>query len=140
MWMGDVVALPDLRARRLARQQGATRPSGPIQADFYFDLASPFSYLAAERVDRTFRNVTWIPAFARLVRPGTADLVRERASADARAAALRLPLVWPESWPRDVPGAMRAASYAAREGRAAEFVIAACRLAWAGGYDLEDPQ
>src|SRR4051794_3073830 len=106
--MGDVVALPDLRARRLARRQTGTRPSGPIQIDFYFDLASPFIYLAAERVDRTFRNVTWIPAFRRLAGQG-ADLVRERTSADARAAALRLPLVWPEGWPRDVPGAMRAA-------------------------------
>ena len=35
---------------------------------------------------------------------------------------------------------MRAASYAAELGRASAFVLAAGRLAFCGGYDLEDPE
>src|SRR6188768_3660452 len=58
--------------------------------------------------------------------------------AEERAAALRLPLEWPERWPMTVPAAMRVAHYAAQEGRGAAFVLAATRLAFAGGFDLDD--
>ncbi len=30
----------------------------PVRAEFLYDLASPFTYLAAERVDRAFDEVT----------------------------------------------------------------------------------
>ena len=58
--------------------------------------------------------------------------------AEERAAALRLPLEWPERWPMPVPAAMRVAHYAAQQGRGAAFVLAATRLAFAGGFDLDD--
>ena len=35
---------------------------------------------------------------------------------------------------------MRAAAYAAEQGRGGEFVLAAGRLAFAGGFDLDDPE
>ena len=35
---------------------------------------------------------------------------------------------------------MRAASYAAEQGRGAAFVLAAGRLAFCGGFDLDDPE
>ena len=54
--------------------------------------------------------------------------------------ALRLPLVWPERFPEPVPVAMRVASYAVECGRGAAFVLAATRLAFCGGYDLDDPE
>ena len=63
-----------------------------------------------------------------------------RAVAEERAAALRLPLVWPDNWPADVPAAMRVAVYAAEAGRAAAFALAAGRLAFCGGFDLDDPE
>ena len=59
-------------------------------------------------------------------------------AADERAAALRLPLEWPERWPMAVPAAMRVAHYAAQQGRGGAFVLAATRLAFAGGFDLDD--
>jgi 2-hydroxychromene-2-carboxylate isomerase len=62
-----------------------------------------------------------------------------RAHAEARAAQLRLPLSWPDHFPAPVPAAMRAAAYAAEQGRAAPFVLAATRLAFCGGFDLDDP-
>jgi 2-hydroxychromene-2-carboxylate isomerase len=35
---------------------------------------------------------------------------------------------------------MRVASFAAERGRAAEFTLAAGRLAWCGGFELDDPE
>ncbi len=137
--MGDVTDLAAYRARGAARTQAAETGAAPLRAAFYFDLASPFTYLAAERVHRAFEALAWVPASSRVFRRDGGNLQSERRAADARAAALRLPLVWPERWPMDVAGAMRAAAHAAAEDRAAEFVIAASRLVWAGGFELEDP-
>jgi len=105
------------------------------EAELCFDLASPFTYLLAERVDRAFDTVTWTPVSG-LRSAGDA---RTRSAARRRAAARRLPLVWPERWPAPVPTAMQAAAAAAAAGRGGAFVVAASRLAFAGGWDLEDP-
>jgi len=100
---------------------------------FYFDLACPFSYLAAERVDRAFAAIEWRPTMAAELRGPVYAEVAER-----RARELRLPLVWPDNPGSDVPGAMRAAAHATQLGRGAAFALAAGRLAYGGGYDLED--
>lgn len=137
--MGEVIRLED---RRVRRQPDAVA-GNTVRAEFLFDLGSPFTYLAAERVDRAFDAVTWTPASARTLRCRSLpandkeiDPVMELA--EERAAALRLPLEWPERWPMQVPAAMRVAHYAAQEGRGAAFVLAATRLAFAGGFDLDD--
>jgi len=137
--MGEVIRLEDRRARRRPDVEG----SKAVRAEFFFDLASPFTYLAAERVDRAFDSVTWTPACATKLRcrdlpAGEAEAGEVAARAEARAAALRLPLEWPERWPAPVPAAMRVAHHAAQEGRGGAFVLAATRLAFAGGFDLED--
>ena len=82
---------------------------------------SPFTYLAAERVDRAFDAVTWTPACARTLRCRALPANDDEAEpimelAEERAAALRLPLEWPERWPMPVPAAMRVAHYAAQRG------------------------
>jgi 2-hydroxychromene-2-carboxylate isomerase len=138
--MGEVIRLEDRRARRRP-DVGAGRKA--VRAEFFFDLASPFTYLAAERVDRAFDAVTWTPACAAKLRcrdlpAGEAEAGEVAGRAEARAAALRLPLEWPERWPAQVPAAMRVAHHAAQEGRGGAFVLAATRLAFAGGFDLED--
>ena len=51
-----------------------------------------------------------------------------------------MPLVWPEAQPAAGRSAMRVAALAAEHGRAAEFVLAASRLAFCGGYDVDDPE
>jgi 2-hydroxychromene-2-carboxylate isomerase len=137
--MGEVIRLEDRRARRQPGVEG----SKAVRAEFFFDLASPFTYLAAERVDRAFDAVTWTPACAIKLRcrdlpAGEAEAGEVAARAEARATALRLPLEWPERWPAPVPAAMRVAHHAAQEGRGGAFVLAATRLAFAGGFDLED--
>ena len=63
---------------------------------------------------------------------------RERALVERRAAHLGLPLVWPE---REATGraATRIAVLATAHGRGAAFALAAGRLAFCGGFDLDDP-
>ncbi len=140
--MDNVVSMDaHRRARRGPRSVPRLRPA----VSFAFDLASPATYLAAERVDRIFPGVRWIPALGVAPRPEAAgsgreaDRERRRAAVGARAAALRMPLVWPERPAAGLP-AMRLAHFAAAEGGAGPFVLAASRLAFCGGFDLDDPE
>jgi 2-hydroxychromene-2-carboxylate isomerase len=136
--MGELINLAE--RRELRRRSRATPRSLPVRAEFFYDLACPFTYLVAERVERAYDDVVWTPASATALRRGSSAVGEAaRAAAQERAAALRLPLVWPETWPRDVPAAMRVASYAAERGRGAAFALAAGRLAFCGGFDLDDP-
>jgi 2-hydroxychromene-2-carboxylate isomerase len=140
--MGDVIRLAD---RRAVRRLQARRSNAPSRVQFFFDLCCPFSYLAAERVERVFDDVVWTPASTTALRGGSPatdelSLASIQARAQRRAAELRLPLVWPDRYPDEVPAAMRAATYAAQRGRGAAFVLAAGRLAFCGGFDLDDPE
>jgi 2-hydroxychromene-2-carboxylate isomerase len=140
--MGDVIRLAERRQARRARPR---QRSAFVRAEFLFDLSCPFTYLAAERIERAFDDVTWTPASTTALRRGAlagdeVSVAAVRAAAEERAAAVRLPLVWPETWPAEVPAAMRAAAHAAATGRGAAFVLAAGRLAFCGGFDLDDPE
>jgi 2-hydroxychromene-2-carboxylate isomerase len=134
-YMGEVIELKDQLADR-------SRPRGSSRAAFFFDVACPFSYLAAERVERTLGEVEWIPAPA-VGLDGGARWVRfeaMRALAERQAIAARLPLVWPDQFPANTRHALRAAAYAAENGAGGSFALAATRLAFCGGFDLEDPE
>jgi 2-hydroxychromene-2-carboxylate isomerase len=104
-------------------------------AAFYFDLASPLAYLAAERVLHVFPGpAEWRPILA--AQPPRVP----RSEIEDRARKLGLqPLRWPEPFPFDSSLAMRVATYAASIGRAVPFAQAAFRQAFAGGHSLEDP-
>ena len=134
-YMGNVIYLEDRLAAR------ASAPSGPRPA-FFFDLACPMSYLAAERIERVLGAVEWIPAMLGTGAPDRplARTAGHRAHAETLAIAMRIPLVWPEGFPAQLPRAMRAACHAAEIGAAAGFALAAGRLAFCGGFDLEDPE
>src|SRR6202000_84132 len=115
--MGDLIRLADRRARR--RPDATAGGPAVVRAEFFFDLASPFTYLAAERVDRAFDEVTWSPAGAgslswREAPVGEREIAEVAERAEQRAVALRLPLEWPERWPAPVPAAMRVAHHAAQ--------------------------
>jgi 2-hydroxychromene-2-carboxylate isomerase len=140
-FVGQVISLAD---RRAAHRAQALRRS-VSRAEFFFDLACPFSYLAAERVERGFDRVVWTPVTTAALTRGAASadpaaFESLRAAAEVRAKDLRMPLVWPDRAPADVPNAMRAASLAAERGRGGAFVLAAGRLAFCGGFDLDDPE
>jgi 2-hydroxychromene-2-carboxylate isomerase len=133
--MGELIVLAERRADR-SRATPKTKPA------FCFDLSCPFSYLAAEQVERMLGDVEWVPTAPTLLRH-TGEWSRPaaiRAHAETCAVALRLPLVWPEHFPAETPAALRAASYAAEIGAGARFALAASRLAFCGGFDLEDPE
>jgi 2-hydroxychromene-2-carboxylate isomerase len=118
-------------------------------AAFYFDLASPLAYLAAERVLRVLPGpAEWRPVLARELADAetyAAFRCREeedvfRCEIDRRARELELqPMRWPEPFPFDSSLAMRVATYASSIGRAVPFAQAAFRQAFAGGHSLEDP-
>ena len=132
--MGELIDLAE-RREALRPRAGDPRPER-IRAHFFFDLACPFTYLAAERVERSFGDVVWTPASAPSLRGGDAA----RRVAEERAGRLRLPLVWPDRFPAGAPAAMRVAALASERGRGAPFVLAATRLAFAGGFDLDEPE
>lgn len=134
--MGDVVSL--LEHPRFSR----TLPAGddlavperpPVR--FAFDLASPFTYLAAERLERHFGDIEWQP----VLEEATGLPQPAAALAEERAAALGLPLVWPDEGASS-RAAMRVASLAVDHGCARGFVLAASRLAFCGGFELDDPE
>jgi 2-hydroxychromene-2-carboxylate isomerase len=115
-------------------------------AAFYFDLASPLAYLAAERVLHTMPIATeWQPVLAREL-PGAESFEAFRCRDDEeifrlevgrRAAELGLQeLRWPDPFPFDSALAMRAATYAKSIGRVVAFAQAAFRQAFAGGHSL----
>jgi 2-hydroxychromene-2-carboxylate isomerase len=133
--MGNVIFLTERLADRSRRS--ASSPTA-----FFFDLACPFSYLAAERVERILGEVEWIPTSVsaldgRVARVFTEALI---ARAERRAIELRLPLIWPDPFPTDCTEALRAAEFAAEQGEGARFALAASRLAFCGGFDLADPE
>jgi 2-hydroxychromene-2-carboxylate isomerase len=126
--MGELIVLADRFADR-------SRPATGSPVAFFFDLGCPFSYLAAERVERTLGDVEWIPS-ASLIEPSW----QCHEAAEREARALRLPLIWPDNWPKRFPGAVRAAAHAAEAGYGSQFALAASRLAFCGGFDLDDPE
>src|SRR5204863_2760227 len=109
-----------------------------------FDLADAGTNLAAERIDLLFPGVTWVPASLEALPSGlgraSAPAPAERASIAERATALNMPLVWPDTHPEPRPVAMRAAAHACEQGHGGAFVLAASRLGFCGGFDLDDPE
>jgi 2-hydroxychromene-2-carboxylate isomerase len=117
-----------------------------MDAAFYFDLASPLAYLAAERILQVLPGpVEWQPVLASELPGGGSQAFRcehelesffEDVARDACAQRLQ-PLRWPEPFPFDSSLAMRAATYAKGIGRVVPFAQAAFRQAFAGGHDLQ---
>jgi 2-hydroxychromene-2-carboxylate isomerase len=112
------------------------------QSRFYYDLASPESYLVAERALHALAEVPeWIP-----VTVGEAPAFRcaeevaaYREDVERRAAELGvMALRWPEPFPADTAWAMLAATYAKGIGRGVPFTLAAFRQAFAAGRDLSE--
>ena len=132
--MGDLIYLDQ---RRNSRSESVFDPE-PV---FFFDLGCPLSYLTAELVEWTLGEVHWVPVASAAMRPRCRrELDSLCTRAEARARELRLPLLWPERFPAATPGALRAAAHAAELGVGPRFALAASRLAFCGGFDLEDPE
>jgi 2-hydroxychromene-2-carboxylate isomerase len=117
-----------------------------VRASFYFDLASPTAYLAAERILQVLPGpAEWVGVLARELPAGEriealgrgSERRVSRVEIARRAEELGLqPLRWPDPFPFDSALAMRVATYASSIGRAVPFAQAAFRQAFAGGHDL----
>jgi len=122
-------------------------------ASFYYDLGSPYAYLAAERIHGVFEEAgapppIWKPVllgglFARFDRGSWAQTdARDEGmrEVERRAQAYGLPPIrWPEGWPADYLFAMRVATFATEIGRGVSLPLAAFRQHFAAGRDMSDP-
>jgi 2-hydroxychromene-2-carboxylate isomerase len=118
---------------------------------FYFDLGSPYAYLASERVEELAGGpVAWQPVLLgglfkltgrsswaledyRRRQRGMAEI--ERRVRDYGLPAMR----WPDPWPSNYLLAMRACVVAFAAGRGREFIRAAYRGAFQRGEELGIP-
>jgi 2-hydroxychromene-2-carboxylate isomerase len=119
---------------------------------FYFDLGSPYAYLAAERLPKVLpAEVHWQP----VLRGGLFKLTgrsswalgdyrrRQAGMAEIEQRARRYglpPLRWPDPWPGDYLFAMRVTTFAFAEGVGREFSLAAFRAAFTAGANLSIPE
>ncbi|MFZ0042060.1 MAG: DsbA family protein, partial [Solirubrobacteraceae bacterium] len=124
---------------------GSPNMIGPV-ATLYFDLGSPYAYLAFERARAVFGQMPELAPillgaiFARRgygswsqgpEREGRIDELHER------AARYGLPkLVFPPGWPGNGLDAMRAATWALGEGAGEQFAAEAFRRSFAEGEDI----
>ncbi len=118
------------------------------QITFYFDVGSPFAYLAAERLHTLLPEpVAWQPVllgglFKLTGRSSWAlgDYERRQrgmAEIERRAQQYDLPpMRWPDPWPGDYLTAMRAVTYAFSIDRGREFTMRAFRDAFQRGRNL----
>ena len=117
-------------------------------ATFYFDVGSPYAYLAAERVEGVLPgDVRWQPVLLgglfkltgrsswalgdyRRRQTGMAEIERR-----ARGYGLA-PIVWPDPWPTDYLMAMRVVTWAFAAGRGHELTRQLFRDAFQRGREL----
>jgi 2-hydroxychromene-2-carboxylate isomerase len=115
---------------------------------FYFDLGSPYAYLAAERLSpllpepvhwqpvllgglfRLTGRSSWALGDYRRRQSGMADIERR-----TRSYGLP-PMRWPDPWPTDYLSAMRATTFAFTRGLGREFTRQAYRNAFQRGAEL----
>ena len=123
-----------------------------LKSTFYFDLGSPYAYLAAERVNAVFSEAgaevpEWQPVllgglFQRFGRGSWAngpDRTAGLREVERRASSYGLPpIAWPEPFPGNSLYAMRVATFAKDIGRTVSFSLAAFRQAFAAGRDLSE--
>jgi len=112
----------------------------------YYDLGSPYAYLAVERAERVFEmpvrlqpvlvggifvergHGSWAHTSDREARIGEVEARAERYGIGA--------IAWPVGWPNNTLKAMRAAVWADRCGKGRSFAQAAFRRAFQEGADL----
>jgi 2-hydroxychromene-2-carboxylate isomerase len=132
--------------------QGAGEANRMNDVSFYFDLGSPFAYLAAERIDDVLMEpVAWQPVSLGALFKATgrsswalgSPVHRQAGMAEVerRAPLYGLPPIrWPDPWPSNYLFAMRVATYAFEQGCGREFALRAFRQAFRDGADLAVPR
>ena len=119
-----------------------------MTATLYFDLGSPYAYLAVERAPAVLGvepelEPVLLGAIMKWRGRGSWAQTPERdagiAEIDRRAERYGLPpIAWRANWPANGLPAMRAATWAKREGRVREFALSVFRAQFAAGEDMAD--
>lgn len=116
--------------------------------DFYFDVMSPYAWLAAERIEKLLGPVEWKPvllggifvATERFSWATTNRRAEGMAEVESRARRYGLGDVeWPDPWPGDALLAMRVAAAASNNGFGREFALTAMRLGFRAGRVMKEP-
>jgi 2-hydroxychromene-2-carboxylate isomerase len=134
----------------------------PVSPSFYFGVMSPYSWFAAERIERVLPQARWRGVLAGVVfreHGRTSWGLTERraeglADCELRAKKRGLgPLAWPDPWPtsdllagramaycerRDADGAQAGAGGRAGTSLLQTFALAAMRMAFLEGADLSE--
>ena len=115
---------------------------------FYFDLGSPYAWLAAERIHQVLPvTPVWQPILLGGIWQQTGGQSwgvtdeREQGMREVERRATEyglLPVKWPDGWPNNTLKAIVTATFAQQTGRTVAFALAAFRQAFAGGKDLSD--
>ncbi len=144
---GRSLAPHSVRIRHLSPEQ-KNRDAVP-ELVFYFDLGSPYAYLAAERLPTLLpASVHWRPVLLgglfKLTGRSSWALGDHRrrgmAEVERRAGSYGLPpMRWPDPWPSDYLLAMRVATFAFSRGRGREFTRAGFHKAFQEGRELSTP-
>jgi 2-hydroxychromene-2-carboxylate isomerase len=125
------------------RSTAATVTNTVQQPRFYYDFASPESYLVAERALHALGEVPeWIPVGVGSFGFRCAEEIASyKEDVERRAQELGLmQLRWPDPFPaEDLEWALLAATYSKWIGRGVAFSLAALRQAFAAGRDLSQP-
>jgi 2-hydroxychromene-2-carboxylate isomerase len=119
--------------------------SAPV---LYFDLASPYAYLAVARAASLLPEPPELEpillgAIFKLRGSGswahTSNREMRMAEIEARARHYGLPhIAWPQNWPTNALAAMRAATWAKEEGHVEAFAKAVYRAEFVRGEDPAD--
>ena len=116
---------------------------------FYFDISSPYAYLAAERIGTVLPDADWRPILigGLFKLNGRTSWVfsdeRESRMAEIEQRAERYglpPITWPTGLPENQLALARAATVAKRHGQAAPFALEAFRATYVRGVDPSSEQ
>jgi 2-hydroxychromene-2-carboxylate isomerase len=117
---------------------------------FYYELNSPYSWLAAERINSTLPEPpVWKPiSYGHVIKHTGVlpwsfhdDRTEDMTEIERRANERTLQQVrWPDGWPQQTPTmkALRAATFAMEIGKGVAFSLAAFRQEFNGGRNLGD--
>jgi 2-hydroxychromene-2-carboxylate isomerase len=119
------------------------------RATFYYDVNSPYAYLAAARIGELIPDATWRPIALGILfreigkvpwslKPGREENMRD---CERRAAERGLPpMVWPDGWPAETWSfnPLRAAIVAEERGLLVPFSLECYRLMFAERRSLAD--
>ncbi|HME04445.1 MAG TPA: DsbA family protein [Solirubrobacteraceae bacterium] len=112
---------------------------------FFFGAMSPYSWLAAERIEQLLPRARWQVVLAGAVFKAndrtswglTADRDAGIADCEARAAGHgKGPIRWPDPWPTSDLLVARAMCFAEGRGMLERFALSAMRLSFIDGRDL----